>query len=200
MECPSCHKDVKVTEAQYGALYTCAACLAVYFVNFDGHPEYDSTPPTSIGPEGSIISAQPANGGTTIGMNTAIANADPMPTDFSLTGMYQQTNTEQTLIQSPAQSPLENAISDIQNFGNQNIDANLTFNLRIQGLDTKELIGYFFDSINDSKFGWVAEDIMKSVRNGQCEIKSIKPVSAYILAKRLQFLDLTLDWSFENAI
>lgn len=199
MECPSCHKDVKVTEAQFGALYTCISCQAVYFINFDGHPEYDSTLQTSMGSEGSIISAQPANSGTTIGMNTAIASADPIPADFSLTGMYQQ-NNEETLIQPAAMSPLESAINDIQNFGNQNVDVNLTFNLKIQGLDTKELMGYFFDSINDSKFGWVADDIIKSVRGGQCEIKNIKPVSAYVLAKRLQFIDVTLNWSFENAI
>lgn len=197
MECPSCHKDVKVTEAQYGALYTCSSCQAVYFVNFDGNPEYDSTPPTQIH-DGSQISIQTGNGGTTVGLNTAIANAQEMPADFSLTSMYQ--NTEETLVQASVPTALENAISDIQNFGNQNVDVNLTFNLKVSGLDTKDLISDFFDSINDSKFGWVAEDIMKSIINGQCVIKNIKPVSAHIIAKRLQFVDLTLDWSFENAI
>ncbi len=197
MECPSCHNDVKVTEAQFGALYTCASCQAVYFVNFDGKPEYDSTPPTQIH-DGSKVTVQAGNGGTTVGLNTAIANAQEMPADFSLTTMYQ--NTEETLVQPPVPTALENAISDIQNFGNQNVEANLTFNLKVSGLDTKDLVGYFFDSINDSKFGWVAEDIMKSMSNGQCVIKNIRPVSAYVIAKRLQFIDIILEWSFENAI
>ena len=197
MECPSCHTDVKVAEAQYGALFTCGSCQAVYFVNFDGNPEYDSTPPTQI-LDGSKVTVQAANGGTSVGFNTAIANSAEMPADFSLTTMYQ--NTEQTVVHPAAPSALESALNDIQNFGNQNVDANLTFNLRVSGLDTKDLVNYFFDAINDSKFGWVPEDFMKTMNNGQCYIKNIKPVSAHIIAKRLQFIDITLDWSFENAI
>ncbi len=182
MECPSCHTDVRVTEAQYGALFTCASCQAVYFLNFDGKPEFDNSA---------------TNVETSIGTSV---NGIPqeIPADFSLTQLYQQ--NEPTFIQQSVPSALENAITDIQNFGNQNIDANLTFNLKVEGLDTKEVVGYFYDSINDSKLGWVAEEIMKSVSQGQCVIKNIKPVSAYILAKRLQFVDVKLDWSFENAI
>lgn len=195
MECPSCQTDVKVTEAQYGALFTCASCQAVYFINFEGQPEFDN----------SVASDQPVAGTTSLPSNTietsigTSVNGIPqeLPADFSLTQLYQN---EETLIQPPAPSALESAINEIQNFGNQNIDANLTFNLKVEGLDTKEVVGFFFDSINDSKFGWVAEDIMKTVSQGQCMIKNIKPVSAYILAKRLQFIDVKLDWSFENAI
>lgn len=181
MDCPSCHTDVRVTEAQYGALFTCAHCQAVYFINFDGQAEFDNNL---------------TNVETSIGTSV---NGIPqeLPADFSLTQLYQN---EATLIQPPAPSALESAINEIQNFGNQNIDVNLTFNLKVEGLDTKEVVAHFFDSINDSKFGWVAEEIMRSVSQGQCVIKNIKPVSAYILAKRLQFIDVKLDWSFENAI
>ena len=40
MICPNCQKDQKVGEQNYGALYTCPSCQAVYFINFDGAPEF----------------------------------------------------------------------------------------------------------------------------------------------------------------
>lgn len=47
--CPSCHQQVEVTEQNYGTLYTCPHCNAVYFVGWDGQfeinsPESDSSP------------------------------------------------------------------------------------------------------------------------------------------------------------
>lgn len=43
-ECPSCHKSIEVSESNFGSLYTCGQCSAVYFINFDGDPEYEALP------------------------------------------------------------------------------------------------------------------------------------------------------------
>ena len=40
MICPNCQVDAKITEQLYGALYTCRSCSAVYFINFEGQPEF----------------------------------------------------------------------------------------------------------------------------------------------------------------
>lgn len=170
MDCPSCHNDVPVTEANFGALYTCSKCQAVYFINFDGRPEFDN-------PSADFGDAPAAN--------------------FQLNSDDQATQIQP---QPEPQTPLQNAMADIENFANQDAEASLTFNLIITGLDTKAMQEQFYESINDSKFGWMAEDIMKSVHQGRCEIKNIKPVSAHVLAKRLRYLDVQLEWIFANAI
>lgn len=40
MQCPSCHKEVDVKDKDVGALFTCPLCRSVYFINFDGTPEF----------------------------------------------------------------------------------------------------------------------------------------------------------------
>ena len=44
MICPNCQKDVAISEQLYGALYTCGSCQAVYFINFEGQPEFGEVP------------------------------------------------------------------------------------------------------------------------------------------------------------
>lgn len=39
--CPSCHKDIEISNTNLGSLFTCSHCSAVYFINFDGDPEYE---------------------------------------------------------------------------------------------------------------------------------------------------------------
>ena len=187
MDCPSCHNDVPVTESNYGALYTCAKCQAMYFINFDGRPEYDNAP--------SDLNNPPQNFQTSSDDLSTQIQGQTAITQINSSGMNSlfQTQTEPL-------SPLQNAIADIESFANQDVDASLTFNLIITGLDTRGTLDQFYETINDSKFGWMAEDILKSVAQGRCEIKNIKPVSAHVLAKRLRYIEVQIEWNFTNAI
>jgi hypothetical protein len=40
---------------------------------------------------------------------------------------------------------------------------------------------------------------MRSIKNGQIQFEKLNPVKAYILAKRLQFLDIEKQWK-QNAM
>ncbi len=37
--CPKCTKEIQIQQNQFGSLYTCPACTAVFFVDWDGNPE-----------------------------------------------------------------------------------------------------------------------------------------------------------------
>ena len=181
MDCPSCHNNVSITEANYGALYTCSKCQAVYFINFDGRPEFDHLSGTPY-QSGNDESSHQIQGQTVATQDDPSGVNDLFPS------------------QPESQTPLQNAMTDIENFANQDVEPSLTFNLIVTGLDSKATQSQFYESINDSKFGWMAEDIIKSISQGRCEIKNIKPVSAHVLAKRLRFMDVQLEWIFANAI
>lgn len=280
MICPSCQKDVTVTEQNYGALYTCDQCQAVYFINFEGQAEYGEVPDT-ISPEmlsggagESVSAAQDRNSQIDSQINQADADpafafnefsSEPLPpTDADETPSEPFAASLEPLIDTinvvsvdaplegglpgelhglqgdvpadiaadsvPAEvgelSSVDPAVSDdwsvtpegnpfesaadpaaavtnsfsqvaqeISDFGNTEVHlAGMNYDLHISGLDTQETMRLFKEAIEDSKFGWDAADLMKTVRNGQIRFQRLSPVKAYILAKRLQFLDIEKKW------
>ena len=100
MDCPSCHNEVPVTESNYGALYTCSKCQAMYFINFDGQPEYNNAPAST-------------------------PNSDDQSTQIqhqtSMTQMGSSGMSDLFQLQPEPQSPLQNAMTDIENFANQDV-------------------------------------------------------------------------------
>jgi hypothetical protein len=38
-ECPQCHSSIEITENNFGTLYNCPYCQAVFFIGWDGLPE-----------------------------------------------------------------------------------------------------------------------------------------------------------------
>lgn len=235
MECPSCHNDVPVTEHNYGALFTCPKCMAVYFVNFDGHPEYSEM-------EGLNIIDPPA-AVTVIGQTTKQSLAetviqtlkpntqemtriqDPLGAvyppieqasleseivfDSSVNPFEQPSSSANTVIaaqdmnsltnlglpQTQEPQTFESVAIEIADFGNQDTQiSGLSYDLKISGIDTAEIRSQFQEAINDTKFGWLSQDIMSMIKNGECEMKSLNPLQAFILAKRLQFLDIDMSW------
>lgn len=244
MQCPQCHNDVPVTEAQYGALYTCPKCMAVYFVNFDGLPEYGDMTLDSIesnteeAVEASSDFSMPVNleepslnsnteeNGLSQDLNswdsTPLADSESqnvneiISTDFSTND--QTSNSEydfsganpfeaasenealgEAVAAKPVGSKIENSFNlvaqEIENFANQEtVISAINYSVNIKGLDTKELMEKFKESIEDSKFGWIAKDILDQAKDGECKINNLNPIQAYVLAQRLQFLDLDCRW------
>jgi len=169
MICPNCQIDSVIGEQHYGALYTCNACRAVYFINFEGQPEFGEAPAALeevIGPE--------------IGSTEAVSAVEE--------------------ISSEKNSLFADVAQNITDFGNTETQlAGLNYNLKIIGLDTQEIKQLFQEAIADSKFGWDASEIMKNIKNGQVQFEKLNPAKAYILAKRLQFLDIEKHWQ-QNAM
>lgn len=42
-DCPQCHRQIEISEVNYGTLFNCPLCSAVYFVGWDGQPELAPT-------------------------------------------------------------------------------------------------------------------------------------------------------------
>jgi hypothetical protein len=95
----------------------------------------------------------------------------------------------------PFSNPFSQVAREISQFGNQEVQlAGLNYDLRVAGLDTQELRALFREAIEDSRFGWDTEAIMRQIKNGEVHLDQLNPVKAYILAKRLQFIDIEKSW------
>ena len=166
MNCPSCQNEVEVSERNYGALFTCPRCQAVYFVNFEGRPEYSNEAELPIENE-----------------NPEAVQFTPV-VDFS------------TFQEAPQEvSAFQNAAQEISDFGNSEVQiTTLNYTLEINGLDSKEDVKAFQETITDSRFGWDVPELLKQIKNGHIVLDKLNPVQAFVLYKRIYFLNFDLKW------
>lgn len=218
MICPNCQIDAAITEQLYGALYTCGGCQAVYFINFEGQPEFGevstdiltdmiSEPAAvEISPGPDMQEAPPMNNDYASSLEPQIDSVDMVDFDNKLDEQF-VSQAEDSGLQTPQAEPDEiksNSFTDIakeiSDFGNTEVQlGSLNYDLKITGLDTQETMLLFKEAIEDSKFGWDANELLRTIKNGQIKLERLSPVKAYILAKRLQFLDIEKHWK-QNAM
>lgn len=239
MICPSCKKDQKVTESNFGALYTCTSCQAVYFINFDGQPEYgevssedyeaaqnslqqqaaatipagpeelpESFPDAGLEPIMSVTeNADSMLGGAESGsyLSEILGNANNAGVNpFELSQAQQEDPVPPAAKPRPASSFPKAAVEgnlfadvaqEISDFANTDSNlAGLNYDLTVSGIDTQETKELFKEAIEDSKFAWDALEIMKSMKHGRIVIQRMSPAKAFLLAKRIQFLDIERTW------
>jgi len=262
MQCPSCHKEVHVEDKNIGALFTCPLCRSVYFINFDGSPDYgdfqapseeeiralqeQSLPkkknkkseksssdhqnlsesmmqPSDLGMKAGVenFNSESVNSqdnffsaSTDAPLEMRINETDlsvPMSTDWVSTSVETESlldlNNQSEPIQEQVTTHLsgvsgqfENIAQEIANFGNQQtIVSGLTYDLVIANIDSKESMQLLKEALEDSKFGWHVDDYIKSIKSGRVEFKNLSPVQAFVLARRIQFLDIAMEWK-QNAI
>ena len=70
----------------------------------------------------------------------------------------------------------------------------LHYSVEVSGLDSKEDVREFQESISDSRFGWDVTELMKKISNGRITLEKLNPVQAFVLNKRIHFLELELKW------
>ncbi|MCH2534066.1 MAG: hypothetical protein MK008_06460 [Bdellovibrionales bacterium] len=87
-------------------------------------------------------------------------------------------------------------MQEIQDFANSDESAleqgALLYDIRIQGIDTKELRGEILEYLNDSKLGLDLESL--KIDQGTLIVKSLNPVVVSVIAQRLKPLPIVLDW------
>lgn len=257
MICPNCQINAVISEQLYGALYTCGGCQAVYFINFEGQPEFGEVPsgilsdiisepslsesiaaeniaPESANllPESSLQAPQEAESFES-SLEPLVDSVDMVSFDNKLDDQFNSQISEQNLqtdtsenqniempamdfsntelnpfeqqqpeVNSEAQQPnsFTNVAKEISDFGNAEVQlSGLNYDLNITGLDTQETMRLFKEAIEDSKLGWNANELLSTIKNGQIKFERLNPVKAYILAKRLQFLDIEKHWK-QNAM
>ncbi len=202
MICPSCQNEQRVTDHNFGALYTCTSCQAVYFINFDGVPEY-----------GEMISENSTTE-SVAEINPAL-NDPELPEEYLNEALDVQSTIDQqvemTRVQTLAQKINNAALNNINDFQSANAFADiaqeisdfgnadaqisgLNYDLHVSGIDNLDTKKLFQEAIEDSKFAWDSSEIMRSIRNGEVIVYKMSPVKAYLLAKRIQFLDIEKKW------
>ena len=195
MICPQCQNDVPVTETQYLSMYTCPKCQAVYFIDINGQADFGDM----SGSEESFQQDQlsPHQDFSNLNPFESSPNQSNEPNQLGESAPF---NEFSEVVPAAAEeqpiadlSPFGVVASEIVDFANQNEDMGvLTYDLTVTGLDTKETVSVFREAVEDSKFGWLPQDIV--IKNGECEFKNLNPVQAFVIAKRIQFLDIEMQW------
>lgn len=199
MNCPSCHNDVEILEKNFGALFTCPRCQAVYFINFEGHPEFTELAEVPDFADQNIPSLSEAESGNLVTENNIkpdvgidfLAASDPLVNSFE----HPSASLENFPKLENQDSEFSHIAQEISDFGNSEVQiSGLNYDLQIAGLDSKVELLAFKEAINDSRFGWDVAEIMKQIKNGQLSLQRLNAVQAYIVARRIHFLDLELKW------
>ena len=190
MQCPSCHKEVSLSEKQFGALYTCQQCQSVYFVNFDGIPEYGEIAPIEF------VTENQTNENNEQSFQPFESTFDATPEHIPEENLKEEIQPEVVSESISGKNPFDSIAREIETFGNQETEiSGLTYDLKITGLDSKESIFVLKEALQDVKFGWNSEDIFNQINYGSLELKQMTPIQAFVLAKRIQFIDAEMNWS-----
>lgn len=233
MICPNCQIDAAISEQLFGALYTCGGCQAVYFINFEGQPEFGEVPtgvlsdtvsePTEPVPDQSLVPENNFESTFESSLEPLVDSVDMVNFDNRLDAQFESYVNDEKNEEIPATDysnsdinqfeqlsveniPEQNLNSfaqiarEISDFGNSEAHLNgLSYELQISGLDTQVTMRLFKEIIEDPRFGWDANELIRGVKNGRITLEKLNPVKAFILAKRLQFLDIEKNWK-QNAM
>lgn len=229
MICPSCHESAAVTESNYGALYTCPKCQAVYFINFDGQPEFDQDPaeniqsvsideipqfkeePLELSPEldNPVTQIEPLtdfSGGfesplPEFNQNEFSADLNPFESLQEVVQTSHVGSTDFKINQPSSQTEsFQDIASGLVDFGNSETQiSQLNYDLKISGIDSAEILSLVKEALDDLRFGWQSDELIRLVKNGEIHFEKLNPVKAFILAKRLQFIDVEKHWK-QNAL
>lgn len=86
-------------------------------------------------------------------------------------------------------------IADYANSEKSNaIDGFYTYNLFIEGIDSKDLRDTLKDALDDKKFGWDHEQIFRSIQHGKLKIENINAIKVSQLVKKLRGHQLSIRW------
>lgn len=88
-------------------------------------------------------------------------------------------------------------LSDIARFGNSDSTANegpLRYCVFVAGIDTADVRESFREAITDRKMMWDTDEILRSIKGGEVELRNISPAKAYIIISRLRTLPVHIRW------
>lgn len=95
----------------------------------------------------------------------------------------------------------QNSLKEIQDYANSeasNLEAGaLLYDLRVQGVDTKELRKQIIECLSDSRLGLNTEGFV--IEQGQFILTGLNPVVVSIIVQRLKPLPVFMDWR-QNAV
>lgn len=209
VECPKCHGTIEISEASFGALFTCHLCRGLFFVGWDGQPELndqiDSQPiDQTRDPLESQDNDQASNQLSDPLADQASAFPDlsvPAPASDSASAAL-------PLPPSPSWTPLDqdfgnlsqpqspaSAIDEIERFANQDQEPlPLSYDLNIGGLDLPKQIQLLREVLDDPRFGWDTEQILSQISHGVLLLRNLSPIKTSMLVHRIKSSNLEIKW------
>jgi hypothetical protein len=222
--CPSCQADLQISQEQFGALFTCSNCQAVFFINWDGQPEVAQEGESSEGlppevnsfqnietyPEQEVIENSQAGSFTEVSSfseSSISSEEDP----FQEVGYPQEsqpfadvTNFE---VEEPNQSlerpsvddqPLtpQQFVDEVIEFGNSTeVIEGLTYKVRILGIDSAESRSSLEDILREPRLNFDLQKLMQDILGGQLEIENLNTAKAFYLVQKLKQEAFDVSWS-----
>lgn len=191
-ECPSCHQNIEVLEANFGSLFTCSSCSAVYFINFDGDPESSDLQVEVHDAFDDAPESSPQYTDTLLG-------------DSQININDQNSSSHEHVVETTSDNQNEvelssNSIQEINEFANST-DSNLTglrYRVVIQGIDSKILLQEVKEALEDTRFNWDVGIILSQRKNGAIELNPLPPVKAMLIIQRLRLSGLEFMWEEIN--
>lgn len=89
-------------------------------------------------------------------------------------------------------------LSDIAQFGNSDASSGregaLRYSVQITGIDTANVREELREALTDRKFMWDADQILRTIRNGEVRITNVSATKAYMLISRLRSMPVQVRW------
>lgn len=179
----------------------CPSCDALLSIDLDGNVELagagtdadrnQETARASVAPS-SIGNETEEEQGQAEALYSFDAPLDP-PLDPS-----ERTQGESAVETPKSQSTFGTGLEEVARYGNSEIskanDGSLSFDVTIKGIDSIELRSSVHQALEDARFVWDVDAIMKSVRGGSLKIVDLNPVKASVLINRLKALPVSVSW------
>jgi hypothetical protein len=153
-------------------------------------PEPESAPGLEPGPE---PGPEPElNMDSLLGYGEPVSSEDMSPIDLAMSdsgpGRDRDSNSGRD-----ASDPL--GISEYANSElSQAKDGPLLFRLVISGIDSKEIRASLREAMEDSRFGWDVDAVMRSIVKGELRIDHVSPVKATIMISRIKCMPVRIRW------
>ncbi|MFN7453711.1 MAG: hypothetical protein ACK5RO_03525 [Pseudobdellovibrionaceae bacterium] len=167
MICPQCGSQV---EGDFG-MVTCGNCGAVLFIDMDGNLQFQEQEVSQ--PAGPVVDAfEP------IVESGPIEFAEPIPDAIP--------------------EPVADLVQDfkpVEEFGNsETAGLPLSYTLRIEGIDTKDLVDVVSEVLSDPKLKLDHKALMKQAASGTLVIERMNAIKAMVILQKLKGYALTLSW------
>ncbi len=94
---------------------------------------------------------------------------------------------------SEAETPASSAIGrEMEDFGNALESQPLSYDFKIEGIETPELLSQLKDALTDSRLGWDTPLLISSIAEGSLLIKAVPGPKAIVLYNRIKFINIDI--------
>ncbi len=175
-DCPQCRAQIEIPEQNFGTLFTCPLCQAVYFVGWEGIPE-SPTADLSFQEE-----------------SRPVSEASPDPGEIVTPEDWNQ--VQEPMVEAAVHVDASANFQDVVEFGNSpQLEGSLTYTIFIKGVDIADTREKIKEGLTDSRFAWDVETLMAQIQNGALTLPDLSPAKAVVLINRIKYLPIEVSWN-----